>query len=61
MPDDVFLALKAKAVRSGRTLSELLRTVLAEVAGIEDQVGAPESPTVPAPKSWDDCPMPAAD
>lgn len=43
VPDAVFLALKARAAGSGRTLSEFLRGML------EDAVSPPEAASVLAP------------
>jgi plasmid stability protein len=45
VPDAVFLALKARAVRSGRSLSDFLRALLEEAAvtGRHTPVVAPRS------------------
>lgn len=45
VPDSVFLALKARATGSGRSLSEFLRGVL------EEAVSAPAAPGVCGPRA----------
>jgi plasmid stability protein len=47
VPDAVFLALKARAAGSGRTLSEFLRDLLAEAVAAPATVVAPRGPERP--------------